>query len=372
MIRVLHIIPSFVIGGAERMAVHLISALDKKDFAVAAVSLFSKQGTDLETILESRGYRVSYLGKKIGFDFSIFRKLNCVIRDFKPDVIHTHGYLLPYVFPLVLFRSVSVHVHTIHTVPAREVGRIGRVIQWIAFRLGVVPVAISSEFQTDIEQLYGLKRFPIIPNGIPVKYYSASERSAMDWKVQNGFALDSCLILTIGRLAPVKNQTLLIKAFARGLRQLQQCHLVIAGDGELRTELEMRSAETGLKDRVHFLGIRSDIPTLLSAVDVFVLSSDHEGNPLTVMEAMAAGKAVISTAVGGAVNLIEDGKDGFLVSAGDEIGLAKRMFELVNNVALRRKIGERAAETARREFDVSLMANSYSAIYKNLVKEQGK
>jgi glycosyltransferase involved in cell wall biosynthesis len=134
----------------------------------------------------------------------------------------------------------------------------------------------------------------------------------------------------------------------------------------LRSELERQISASGLQERVHLLGRRSDVPEILNAADVFVLSSDYEGNPLSVMEAMAAGKPMICTAVGGVPELVEDGC-GLLVPPLDAEALSEAMNLLLENPSARKSMGEKSARRAVERFDLRVMTEAYEDLYKELV-----
>jgi len=134
----------------------------------------------------------------------------------------------------------------------------------------------------------------------------------------------------------------------------------------LRGELETQVTSLGLAGRVRFLGLRSDIPEVLGASDVFVLSSDFEGNPLSVLEAMAAGLPIVSTAVGGVPSLLENGTSGLLVQHGDAAGLSSAMESLLADRKLRQAMGSAAARRARESFDVANMVHAYEEVYESL------
>ena len=142
-LRVLHILPNFGPGGAERMAVNLMCGLVQDGFDVAAVSLYDRQGTDLELMLEERGIPVWYLGKRRGFDPRMYIRLERVLRRLQPDVIHTHLYVLRYLWPLSAYRHATARIHTVHNIAEKEVDAAGRCLHYVAFRTGVVPVAIA-------------------------------------------------------------------------------------------------------------------------------------------------------------------------------------------------------------------------------------
>ncbi len=364
-VRVLQVVPDFSLGGAERMAVHLVRHLDPERFETGIISLYDAVGGDLDRILEDGGHRVWYLGKRRGFDIRMFLAIDRVLREFNPQVVHTHTITLRYVFLPAWLRRVPARFHTIHSTAAKEAGR------WVwlrrlAFRSGVVPVAIADEVAAGIKKLYGIVDAPNIPNGVPVGEYAAPKVPAQEWRRRENFAPDDLLFVTVGRLDRSKNQALAIRAL-RAVRH-PGARLLIVGEGSaaVRAELEALTKALDLTDRVFFLGRRTDIPDLLGASDVFVLSSDFEGNPLTVLEAMAAGLPVVVTAVGGVPELVKDGVSGLLVAAGDAAAFGLACESLAGSPARRREFGEVAAKEARLRFDVSFMANKYAKLYQQV------
>lgn len=365
--RVMHVIPSFFPGGAERIAVHILSNLDRSRFEGIAVSLYDPYGSDLEDILRAHNVPIFYLGKNRGLDTGVFSRMNELMRKFKPHVVHTHQYVTRYVLPSSLAFRIPVKVHTIHNMAEGDSGKMGRVVNWISFRLGVVPVAIAKAVAASIEGCYHVSPIPLIYNGIPVEYYRHPEVPRVVWRSRYGFGSDDVLFCTVGRLHPQKHHELMIDAFARGPAADSRSHLLMAGDGSLREQLTAYVSELGLSEKVHFIGERSDIPDVLAASDAFVLSSSFEGNPLCVMEAMAAGKPVISTAVGGVPELLTDGVTGVLVPSDDADGLASAMQQLLRDPVLYRTMGANGGRAADERFSVQAMTRSYEGLYTQLL-----
>lgn len=365
--RVLHVLPNFGLGGAERMATHLLLHLDRSCFAVAAISLFDRQGTDLEAMLDRTGIQVWYLGKRKGFDPRMYGRLGRVVREFQPDVVHTHRYVLRYLLPFILARRVRVWVHTVHSVAEKEVDRPGKWIHRVAFRVGVVPVAIAGEVARSLERVYGLRNAPLIPNGIPLGHYASGKDTRKAWRTREGYEDGTVLFVSVARMSPPKDPFSLIQAFSIATSRNNRLRLLLVGDGPLRPELEARVKALGLEDKVRFLGVRADVPEVLAAADAFVLSSRWEGNPLSVMEAMAAGKPVIATAVGGVPELVEDGVSGVLVPPENVDALAEAMLKLAGDADLRRQLGQAAFKRAKERFDVSVMVQAYAALYERLL-----
>jgi glycosyltransferase involved in cell wall biosynthesis len=257
---------------------------------------------------------------------------------------------------------------TVHNQAEREVEPRARWMQRYALTHGVVPVAVSKDVACTLKQSYGIPKCCIIPNGIPTADYAAPEISRSEWRAKQGFQDVDVLFVCVARFAPQKNHALLLEAFSRGLAGDPRAHLVLIGDGVFREQLTEHAKNLGLGSKVHFLGVRTDIADALNAMDVFVLSSDWEGNPLSVMEAMASGLPVISTAVGGVPDLLTSGKEGLLVKEKDVEGLAKAMTRLLGNAETRHAMGLASKQRAIQNFDVSRMIRDYEQLYKDLLE----
>jgi len=368
-IRVLHIVPTLNPGGAERVAVHIVTRLNPRRYEGAVVSLGRREECDLDRLLEEAGVEVQYLGKPPGFDYRMYYRLHRALRDHRPDVVHTHMQVLRYALPSMLLLKRASLLHTIHNLAERDVEPRARFIQRYAFNHGVVPIGVATEVALSVERLFGIQECRVISNGIPTDRYARPQISRKEWRAREGFGDDDVLFVCVARFAPQKNHALLLKAFAQGPASDPNAHLVLVGEGVLRQQLEGQAKSLGLSRQVHFLGLRTDIPDVLGAMDVFVLSSDYEGNPLSVMEAMASGLPIVSTAAGGVPDLFENGKEDFLVQPGDVQGLSLSMISLLRNRELRQALGRAAARRARERFDVSTMVQAHEALYESLVDQ---
>jgi glycosyltransferase involved in cell wall biosynthesis len=367
MIKVLHIVPGLYGGGAERVAASLMLTSDREQFEVGAISLLDPPPlSGLDGSLMRAGIPVWCLGKRRGFDPRMFVRVARIMERFRPQVVHTHMNVLRYVLPYMLSGRVPAKVHTVHNLAEREVDWPGRLIHRVAFRRGVVPVAIAEEVADSLRRLYRIDGFPLIPNGIPVGAYRRPPIDRERWRRKEGFAPTDLLFVCVAWLRLQKNPTLLLESFARGPASDPRAHLLYVGTGKLRPELERRIDALGLQEKVHLLGWRTDVPGLLNAADVFVLSSDWEGNPLSVMEAMAAGKPVISTAVGGVPELVGGGC-GLLVPPRDAQALSKAMSYMLENAEARISVGKASAARAVGRFDLRVMTEAYEDLYKKLV-----
>jgi glycosyltransferase involved in cell wall biosynthesis len=368
-IKVVHIVPMLGPGGAERVAVDIVRGLNRQRFELAVISIGRRVGSELESLLDNCDVRVEYLGKGWGFDVRVYHRLHRVLKEHRPDIVHTHLHILRYALPSLLLLKPASIVHTVHNLAEREIEPRARCIQRYALGHGIVPVAVSEEVALSLKHLYGIGQCRVISNGIPTHSYAHPRGTQREWRAREGFRDDQVLFVCVARFAAQKNHSLLLNAFAQGPASNPNAHLVLVGEGILREQLMEQARNLGLAGQIHFLGLRTDIPEVLGAMDVFVLSSDWEGNPLSVMEAMASGLPIVSTAVGGVPDLIANGREGFLVPPGDVKALSGAMTFLLPDQETRRSMGRAAARRAIENFDVLAMVGNYEELYENLAND---
>jgi len=208
---------------------------------------------------------------------------------------------------------------------------------------------------------YPRERIRTIRNGLDLDQWAAGDRHKT--RAALGATSNEVLVLAVGRLVSVKNHALLLTAFAQARTDGTHCRLLIAGDGPLRPELESQIRSMGIDAEVSMLGERRDVPDLLAASDVFVLSSDSEGMSNTIIEAMAAGRPVVATNVGGNPELVVDGETGLLVDRGNGDAMAAAIAALSSDPARRERLGAAGRERACREFGVARMLQDYERMY---------
>jgi len=367
---VFQILPSLVVGGAERLVVHLMEHLSRERFSPVCICLESPLGTHYEARVRASGAPLYFLGKGAGASGDVLRQLNALFRQYRPTVVHTHIIGLNYAYPLMLRYRTPARVHTVHNLAQREVGvRVGAWVRMLAFRYhigGVVPVAVADKVRATIQQLYGYPDPPLIPNGIPTDEYAPNPDTRAQWRQAHGIEPRATGLTHIGRFAVQKNHALLVEAFAQ-VRSDAPLYLLLVGGGELENAVREQVAALGLQERVRFLGVRADVADILRASDVFVLSSRWEGNPLSVMEAMAAGLPVVSTAVGGVPELVREGETGLLVPSEDAGALARALQALVDDPARRRAMGAAARQHAVAHFDIRHTVRGYEQLYETLL-----
>jgi sugar transferase (PEP-CTERM/EpsH1 system associated) len=185
------------------------------------------------------------------------------------------------------------------------------------------------------------------------------------------FASGPVIFGTVGRLDPVKNHALLLRAF-RGIRDKVpggggRLRLIIAGDGPLRSDLESLAAELGVAGQVEFVGVRSDVPQVMRALDVFVLPSVNEGISNTILEAMATGLPVIASRVGGNPELVVEGRTGLTFAPNSVADLEKLMLRYVDETTLRHAHGQAGRARVLRDFSLDSMVSAYLSVYDELL-----
>ncbi len=368
-IRVLQVIPAFTIGGGEWMATYLAASLDFNRFESHMLSLHPPCQSPMEHYLAQRGVPIHSVHKRRGLQLSAYPKLMRLLLQLRPDIVHTHQTVGRYVYPVCFFVRPKLIVHTIHNVASKEISAAwARRLQAWAYRWGVQPISIAEEVSSTFCEVYGRPPAALIPNGIPVEQYTPNTEMRRAWRLQESIDDATTVFVCVAGLRPQKNHALLLRAFAR-LKPLQRNLLLLlvgAPDPhapEHAERLQQLVRSLGISESVRFLGGRADVPAILNASDIFVLASAYEGNPLSVMEAMAAGLPPVCTAVGGVPELIQHEHTGLLVPPDDESALASALQRLIENSQLRSQLGQAAREYAQRHFDIAVMVEAYERLY---------
>ena len=367
------IITSLVLAGAERLVVHLLEYIDRERFAPVCICLANPVGSHLEARVQQLGIPLYFLGIGDKMRLKVLSRLDALFRQYRPAVVHTHLGALNYAYPLMIRYRTPARVYTVHNLAEKDIGRrTGPIVRALAFRYrigGVVPVAIAEEVRVSIQKVYGYTNPPLIPNGIPTDEYAPNPDTRAQWRQAHGIEPRATVVTHIGRFAVQKNHALLVEAFAQ-VHSDAPLYLLLVGAGELEDAVRQQVAGLGLQERVRFLGVRADVADILRASDVFVLSSRWEGNPMSVMEAMAAGLPVVSTAVGGVPELVREGETGLLVPSEDAGALAQALQALVDDPAHRQAMGDAARQRAVARFDIRHTVRRYEQLYEKLLTQR--
>ncbi len=224
---------------------------------------------------------------------------------------------------------------------------------------GLVAVSDDTRAQAILEGVQP-QRIQVIMNGVEIPAIAEKRSQAIRHELKMGGK--DLLVLNVGRLVAEKGQQVFIQAAARVLAVFPHVFFAIAGDGPLRGVLEEQIKMLGTGDRIRLLGSRADMPDLLAACNVFVLSSITEGLPMALLEAMAAGRAVVSTDVGGIRDAVAGGQHALLVPPGDAQGLAEAIMRLIKGTTLRKDLAAGAQARAREAFSLERMGERYLAL----------
>lgn len=362
MTHVAHVLSSFGMGGQERVAFDLAVGQLRAGWRVSAVSLAPAPDGPLAAEFQAAGVNVGRVAREHeGVEPSLVLRLARWLRDQHVDLVHTHNRMaLTYGAPAGRLARARV-VHTKHGKNPRGGKRL--LLGNAAGRLVHAFVAVSDETAAVARRRYEvpLRRLSVIDNGIDLSRFHPDPGARVRVREELGIPAEACVIGTVARIAPEKNHARMLRATAPLLGQ--ETRLVIAGDGPLLEDLRAQAVELGITDHAHLLGVRRDVPALLNAFDIFAMSSETEGLPLVVLEAMASGLPIVSTNVGGIPNVVDEGRTGFLVPTSDEAGFRDRLAALVQDAALRRDVGARAREVAITKFSAERMQRDYLDLY---------
>lgn len=234
-------------------------------------------------------------------------------------------------------------------------------------------VAVSADLKRFICDKVGVaeERVQVIYNGVAAAQPVADEE-AQTCKAELAIVGRYPVLGVVGSLYPVKGHRFLIAAMPEIIRQWPCAVLLVIGRGELEASLKAQAEQLGIAANIRFLGMRPDVPRLLSVLDAFVLPSLSEGLSLALLEAMASGKPVVATAVGGNPELVNQGQTGFLVSSADAGSLATKLIELLQDPLMMQRFSEQGAKRVRQLFSLEQMVIQYRGLYARLLPGKGE
>ncbi|AQV95283.1 glycosyl transferase family 1 [Cupriavidus necator] len=361
-LRIMVITTGLKLGGAEQQIAALAGSFIDLGNDVAILNLTTGTEVDLPpdvlvTELHMRKTPASML--------AALRKARRVIRQWQPDVIHAHM-IHGNLFARALARTGPMPPVICSAHSAREGGRLRALAYRVTDRWCNLTTHVSEAGRQAMIASGAVPsgRVIVMPNGIDTNRFRQDDASRERMRRDLGLNTGEVLVLNVGRLVPEKDQAMLIEAFREVYRRLPRARLMIAGDGPLRAELSSQIAGYGLNHAVLLIGARKDIPELLRAADVFVLSSRIEGMPLAVGEALASGLPVVSTAAAGVAELAGDVAT--ITPVGDAAALATGLATAIEALP-----GTQAQQYRRRQqvlsrFDISAVARQWLAQYRHL------
>lgn len=361
-LRIAQLVPSLRGGGLERVVTDLAIALTRAGHECA---VFVLNGLGVyQQPLETAGVRVIDCQEGRFRVRGYPRHLVSRLRQFKPDVVHAHsGTWLPGAVASTLLDLPLVFTdHGRYPPEPRSRALIQR---WCARRTDRI-VAVSAPLAAYVQDFLGLASNPsVIPNGIDLAPFRdrGDERGRLraEWSIP----ADAVLAIAVGRFAPVKNHVGMVRALAAASRTSSRLHLALLGTGPLEPDIRAEARRLGVLERVRFLGFRSDVPACLAAADLWLLASSTEGLPIALLEAMAAGLPIVSTAVGGIPDALGDPPAGRLVPPGDDAALGEALAAAARDREWRTQVGASVSRRAK-VFSLELMMGRYVELYRSL------
>ena len=355
------------IGGAERLAVEIALRLDRKRFKPAVWTSRPSKGPLVRQLLASDVPLFSLM-RTSPFQLWEWRPFLRYLRSERVDIIHAHGFgsnVWATLFGRLSGVPVIVaHEHTwsFEGEPLRRFLDRQLIASWAdAF------LAVSRADRRRMFEVEGIPytRTRYVPNGIP----PLPPPSEHDVRAELRIPPSAPVIGTVSVLRYQKGIDLLLEATVRLIARFPELRVLIAGGGDLADIdlLKARADALGLSTAVTFLGLRTDVPDVLAAIDVAVSPSRFEGSPLAVMEYMAAEKPIVATRVGGVPDLIEDDVSGVLVEPNDPAALAEGITALLEDRERARRLAAQARTRQRAEFDIDVMVERIQVLYEELL-----
>ena len=402
--KIIQIITRLNIGGPAVYAFSLIDELSKAKYQNILVCGTVETGEgDMTCLAKDKGIQVIIipkLGREISLinDLKSFLSLRKIIKQFKPDIVHTHtakagtlGRMAAMSLNLIApFRKKIKTVHTFHghvfhsyfkPLKTFVILLIERFLAKFTDRI----ITISSSQREDICHRFKIackKKVQIIPLGFNLSSYKDCNQYREIVRKEYLFdkSSDKILVGMIGRLSAIKNHKLLFEAikFLKDIDRIKEFQFIIIGDGELRETLIKNTADLGIEEAVIFTGWQKEMPCYYSALDAVVLTSKNEGTPVTLIEAMAASKPIIATAVGGVPDLlgkvekknihdIQFLEKGILIPSGNSKALAYALLSLLENEEEMNKRSLRASQFVFEKHSIKKILDNMKLLYEELL-----
>lgn len=393
-IRILRVIARLNVGGPAIHVALTSAGLAARGYQTRLLAGEVGPGEgDMEYFAKDRGVAVEHvpgMGREIrgASDVRSLMHLLRVMREFKPHIIHTHTakagalgrtaarFYLRTRKPDAPLPGIlhTFHGHVLEGYFGRARSAFFRVLER---RLASSAHRLVTPSQSIAEELLKMRigkreQYRVVPLGFELEPFLAigprDPTEPHPFRAELGIPADASVIGIVGRLTAVKNHRMFLTAASRLPRRTKTpLHFVVIGDGEMRGELEALTKELGIAESVHFAGWRKDLPAVYRELDVLALTSTNEGTPVSLIEAMAAGRAVVATGVGGVADVVKDATTGLLVTPGRDDLFAVAMGRLADDPELRTRLASAAREDAAKRFTVSRLLDDLDALYKTLL-----
>lgn len=365
------------VGGTELNAIRTAERLDPTRFELSVVCLrpdgplrerYERAGIPVIALPTGRLYSPRAIAQGL--------RLARHLRASRTQIVHCHdAYTSIFATVFARLAGVPAVIASRRTWKSPHLGRGFWLTSRYAYRLANVVLANSPAVAALVRRENRLpdSHVAVVPNFADREAFAPlgdAQRIAL--RRELGIPDDALTVGVIARLTPVKDHATLLRAVARLAARVPRLHVVLVGDGPARGALEAQAAAAGLAHRVHFAGMRPNTPNLHGLFDVSALTSVTEAFPNSIVEAMAAGRPVVATRVGGNVDAVREDATGFLVPVGDDAELAAALGRLLDDAALRSRLGAEAARVAREVYDADRVIGSLTALYDRLLAGGGR
>ncbi|NIM00365.1 MAG: glycosyltransferase [Acidobacteria bacterium] len=379
--RVLHLITRLELGGAQQNTLHCVRHHDRDRFEVELIAGGGGRLDDEARAIPDATVRlVPWLKHAISpsFDLLAVLRLRNHFRHSGVDLVHTHSSKAGILGRLAAnLAGVPCVVHTVHgwsfnpTQPATR----RRLYAWLERKVAPMTdrilVVAAGHIDAGLDAGVGSRsQYEVVRSGINRRLYGTPTKPRDELRRELGFGPGDFVVGTIANMKPQKAPLDFVTTAAQAHRSNPSMKFFFAGDGELMPDVRRLVESDGLNDVVRLLGWRDDVPDLLNAMDAFVLTSRFEGLPRSVLQAMAAGRPVVATAVDGTPEIVEDGVTGLLARSGDTAGLATHLDRLARDETLRTRLADRASQRLDAEFDIDTMVTRLDQLYWQLLQSR--
>ncbi len=370
--KVCHLASGDLWAGAEVQLATLISGLVKFDDLQLTVILLNS-GVLAERIT-ALNVPVRVFEERTHNSLQLLVKIRRVLREGRFDILHTHRFKENVIGGLAgSFSNVRHHIRTVHGMPEPLTGfrglksRAYHALDALIARARVSKsIAVSHDIERSLSARFGADRVVMIHNGIDLSGgRPTTPLSAVRQRM--GFDVTHKLIGSVGRLTPIKGYQYLLGAFRQVLERNPKARLVLVGDGPERKNLELLSRKYGLEEKVCFYGFTSGVAEVLGALDLFVLSSLHEGISISLLESLAFGVPIVVTGVGGNPEVVQDGVNGLLVPPCDEPALADAIVSGLDDPDRSGAFVKAGRQIVETEFSREAMAARVHDLYRHVV-----
>ncbi len=385
-IKIVRVIARLNIGGPAIHVTNLTVGLDPAHFDSLLVTGTENagEGSLLDAAL-ARGVRPIVIPDIVGEasfklrDVKALVALYRLMRTERPKIVHTHTAKAGFLGRLAArLAGVPIVVHTYHghvlhgyygPMKTRILRRMERALARLTDRI----IAVSAQVKTDLVryEVARSEKISVIPLGLELKPFLDSAEHRDVFRRELGLENGARLIGIVGRLFPIKNHRLFLDAAALVAGEEEHARFVVVGDGTLRPEMEEHARRLGIADRVIFTGWRRDLPRVYPDLDVLVVSSKNEGTPVSAIEAMASGRPVVATSVGGLPDLIDDEKTGCLVPSEDASALAAAIVRVLRDPEAAQRMGAAARALVSERFRSERLVADLENLYTELLEEKG-